>query len=403
MKKLSVVVAVCLVASIMSACAQEKKSESSMFRGDLKHTGLFDTKGPVELHGVKWKFQTKDKVRTSPVIALGTVYFGSDDGQFYAVNATTGTQSWAFKTEGAIKSSAAVIDQTVYFLSGDRKLYALNAEDGKLIWSYETAEQDEPRDIVDYWQSSPAVSDGNVYFGGGEGNFYAVDANTGKLAWKKKLALDGYKYDKGLVPILHSSPAIDKGVIYMGLSGYDMSKSQEPGNVVALDAKTGDQLWVSPLLNAVDSSITVDDKALYFGMRNGGIASLDKQTGKYVWRGSQVQYLLGSMAISGDTLFSGSSDGHVLVALEAATGKQKWSLKTVDAIHASPATDGETVYVACGNHYTEDNHGLIYAVDAKTGEQIWTYQTGGNVYSSPALDQGVLFIGSDDGYMYAIH
>ncbi|MNP33621.1 Serine/threonine-protein kinase AfsK [compost metagenome] len=129
---------------------------------------------------------------------------------------------------------------------------------------------------------------------------------------------------------------------------------------------------------------------------------MDKNTGQVVWHCDIAPYLLGSMAICGDTLFSGSSDSHMFISLDKTTGEKKWVLPTRNAIHASPSTDGRTVYFALGNHYTEENHGLIYAVDAETGKSLWTYQTEGNIYSSPALDHGVVFIGSDDGHMYAI-
>ncbi|SDF45498.1 Outer membrane protein assembly factor BamB, contains PQQ-like beta-propeller repeat [Fontibacillus panacisegetis] len=381
--------------------SQRNQSDASMFRGNLKHTGWYDTEGPREFHQVKWRFQTNDRIRSSPVIAKQTVYFGSDDHNFYAVNTITGELKWSYQTEGAIKSSAAIANETVYFLSGDEKLYALNADDGALKWSYMTEEKDDPRDPVDYWQSSPAVADGIVYFGAGEGSFYALYADHGELVWKKKLSLCGYE-NEGLVPILHSSPAVDEGVIYMGLSGYDLSAQKEPGHVVALDAKSGEQIWMSPLVSAVDGSVVVDDYTLYFGTRNGGLYAIDKRTGQVVWHSDIAPYLLGSLALVGDTLFSGSSDSHMFVSLDKATGEKKWMFPTLDAIHASPSTDGRTVYFALGNHYTEENHGLIYAVDAETGGQLWTYQTEGNIYSSPALDHGVVIIGSDDGYLYAI-
>ncbi|MNO52684.1 Outer membrane protein assembly factor BamB precursor [compost metagenome] len=373
----------------------------SMFRGNLKHTGCYDTEGPREFHQVKWKFQAKDKIRSSPVIANQTIYFGSDDHHFYALNALTGELKWSFQTEGAIKSSAAAVKETVYFLSSDGKLYALNADDGALKWSYSILEKDAPRDPVDYWQSSPAVADGILYFGVGEGTFYAIHMDDGGLVWKRKLSLHGYENEE-LVPILHSSPAVDEGVIYMGLSGYDLSAQKEPGNVVALDAKSGEQVWISPLVSAVDGSVVVDDQALYFGTRNGGLYAINKETGQITWHSDIAPYLLGSIALYGNTLFSGSSDSHMFVSLDKATGKENWVFPTLDAVHASPSTDGRTVYFALGNHYTDDNHGIIYAVDAKTGEQLWCYQTEGNIYSSPVLDQGVVFIGSDDGHMYAI-
>lgn len=377
------------------------KGNESMFRGNPAHTGWYNTEGPREFHQVKWKFHTKARIRSSPVVVNQVVYFGSEDHCFYAVDAQTGEMNWLYQTAGAIKSTAAIADETVYFLSSDYKLYALNAADGTLKWNYMTQEKDEPRDPVDYWQSSPAVVNGIVYFGAGGGLFYALNAADGELVWKRKLSLSGYSNDE-LVPYLHSSPAVDEGILYMGLSGYDVAAQQEPGNVVALDARSGEQIWISPLVNAVDGSVVVDDSALYFGTRNGGLSALDKKTGQIIWQSELAPFLLGSMALYRDTLFSGSSDSHLFLAIDKTTGQQKWQFQTLDAIHASPSTDGKTVYFALGNHYSDENHGIIYAVDAETGTELWTYQTDDNIYSSPVLHDGMVIIGSDDGYMYAL-
>ncbi|MNO31720.1 Outer membrane protein assembly factor BamB precursor [compost metagenome] len=384
-----------------AASYETAQSNLSMFRGNLRHTGRYNTEGPRQFLGVKWRFQAKDRIRSSPVIVNQTLFFGSDDHRFYAIDSLTGELKWSHQTKGAIKSSAAIVNGTVYFISSDGTLYALNAEDGASKWKFALEEKDEPRDPVDYWQSSPAVADGTVYFGAGEGSFYAVHAEHGELIWKRKLSLKGYEKPE-LAPILHSSPAVDEGVVYMGLSGYDLDAQKEPGNVVAIDARSGELIWISPLLSAVDGSVVVDDSTLYFGTRNGGIYALDKKSGQVVWHSDVAPYLLGSMALSGNTLFSGSSDSHCFFSIDKATGEENWAFHTPDAIHASPSTDGRTVYFALGNHYTDENHGMIYAVDVQTGEELWSYPTGGNIYSSPALAHGVLFIGSDDGYLYAI-
>ena len=65
---------------------------------------------------------------SSPSIANGVVYFGSDDGSVYAVAASGCGQSscqplWAFNTGGAVVAAPAVSDGVVYAASGDGKLY----------------------------------------------------------------------------------------------------------------------------------------------------------------------------------------------------------------------------------------------------------------------------------------
>ena len=101
---------------------------------------------------------------SSPALAKGTVYVGSEDGDVYALNAATGAKLWSYTTENEVYSSPAVANGVVYVGSEDSKVYALNAATGAKLWSYTTG------DLVN---SSPAVANGVVYVGSGDGNVYA--------------------------------------------------------------------------------------------------------------------------------------------------------------------------------------------------------------------------------------
>src|SRR6201999_408275 len=58
----------------------------------------------------------------------GTIYFGSHDWKFYALN-PDGTKKWVFATGGAILSSPALnCDGSIYFTSVDGNLYVLNGD-----------------------------------------------------------------------------------------------------------------------------------------------------------------------------------------------------------------------------------------------------------------------------------
>src|SRR5215471_7613015 len=66
----------------------------TMFRGNPAHTGVYPGRGPREFHRIKWKFPTGSRVVSSPVIYENAIYFGSDDGNVYAVDAENGRQLW---------------------------------------------------------------------------------------------------------------------------------------------------------------------------------------------------------------------------------------------------------------------------------------------------------------------
>ncbi|MGD0074413.1 MAG: PQQ-binding-like beta-propeller repeat protein, partial [Candidatus Binataceae bacterium] len=142
--------------------AQLAPSSSSwpIYHHDLSHTGLSPFNTANNSGSLRWKFTAGNAVESSPTIGSdGTIYFGSDDGNLYAVD-PYGNLKWNFTTQNSsIVRTAPVIgaDGTIYFgVEGGRSyggIYALNP-DGSEKW-FSLVEFD-----VD---SSPAIgSDGSI-------------------------------------------------------------------------------------------------------------------------------------------------------------------------------------------------------------------------------------------------
>ena len=110
-----------------------------------------------------WSYSTGGPIDSSPAVAGGLVYVGSDDYKLYALHAVTGARKWSYITGNWIFSSPAVANGVVYIGSTDEKLYALDAVTGALKWSYTTGSG----------SSSPAVANGVVYVGSVDDNVYA--------------------------------------------------------------------------------------------------------------------------------------------------------------------------------------------------------------------------------------
>ena len=72
---------------------------------------------------------------SSPAVAHGVVYVGSQDDNIYALNAKTGILLWKHTTGGGVGSSPAVANGVVYVGSQDNKVYALNARTGNQLWA----------------------------------------------------------------------------------------------------------------------------------------------------------------------------------------------------------------------------------------------------------------------------
>ena len=80
--------------------------------------------------GLDWSFNTSAAIYSSPAVANGMVYIGSDDHNVYALNAATGAKLWNFATLFSVFSSPAVANGVVYAGSSDGDVYALDARTG---------------------------------------------------------------------------------------------------------------------------------------------------------------------------------------------------------------------------------------------------------------------------------
>ena len=61
-----------------------------------------------------WSYTTGEAVASSPAVANGVVYIGSNDGNVYALNAITGACCGAFQHWKPLASSPAVANGVVY-------------------------------------------------------------------------------------------------------------------------------------------------------------------------------------------------------------------------------------------------------------------------------------------------
>jgi eukaryotic-like serine/threonine-protein kinase len=70
-----------------------------------------------------WTFGTRARVESSPAIAGGRVFVGSNDGRFYVLNLGTGALLWEFNTGAPLSSSPAIARGKIVIGAQDGKLY----------------------------------------------------------------------------------------------------------------------------------------------------------------------------------------------------------------------------------------------------------------------------------------
>ncbi len=291
------------------------------------------------LHGYPSGYQTIpdswDLYTSSPAVFNGRVYFGSGDGNVYAVDAKTGILQWKFPTGDIVHASPAIANNTVYIGSWDSFLYALDAETGQEKWRFKTGEDTFIHNQQGF-QSSPAVADGMVYVGCRDGHLYAVDAATGRKKWD-------YPTNKGWV---NSTPAIRDGVVYAGTSdGY---------RFFALDAKTGRLRFTLDAKGAVFSSPALAGDMAYVGVSNGRLLAVDVKSGKLAWdfltegaKSDPMKMLKPDGSLNNEAIYARYFGDYQDMVLAF------YRVFSVGAIWSSPVVDQKTVYFGStdGNLY----------------------------------------------------
>jgi outer membrane protein assembly factor BamB len=70
-----------------------------------------------------WTFATRARVESSPAIAGGRVFVGSNDGRFYVLSASNGAKLWEFNAGAPLSASPAIANGRVVIGSQDGRLY----------------------------------------------------------------------------------------------------------------------------------------------------------------------------------------------------------------------------------------------------------------------------------------
>jgi outer membrane protein assembly factor BamB len=287
-----------------------------MFHHDLNHTGYSTSTAP-KTNNIAWNYTTGYVVDSSPAVADGVVYIGSQDYNVYCLNASTGAHIWNYTTGYPVESSPAVADGMVYVGSQDHNIYCLNASTGTQIWNYTTG------GLVD---SSPAVAAGMVYIGSDDFRVYCLNASTGTQIWNYTI---GYGYP------VESSPAVAAGMVYIG---------SNTNNVYCLNASTGTQIWNYTTSGLVDSSPAVAAGMVYIGSDDHNVYCLNASTGTQIWNYTTGGVVHSCPAVAAGMVYVGSWDFRVY-CLNASTGTQIWNYTTGYVVFSSPAVAAGMVYI----------------------------------------------------------
>jgi outer membrane protein assembly factor BamB len=399
-----------------------------------------------------WADSAGGAISAEPVQVNGVVYSGSWDGNERAIDTATGAQLWSASlgqttdmnctppTVGVASTAAAgtitvngTATQAVFVGGGDGNFYALDASTGALIWK--TALGTPP----DYFLwSSPLLYNGSIYEGIASfgdcplirGGIVRLDAATGTV--QNTL----YTVPVGCTGAsVWGSPTVDAatGDIYFGTGNAGSCGGPEPLAVAVVQADSSLNLlssWQVPFSQLPNNDSDFGSTPTLFTATINGAAhqmvGLQNKNGVYyafdrsaVSLGPRWQKRMSvggacpqcgkadisPSAFDGQHLFVGSEQTTVggascagsIRELRPATGKAVWAdcLQTGPVLGAVTAVPG-VAFAGAGN--------TVYAVSTSTGAILWSHQdtnSGSNFWGAPAISNGHVYIGNQDGKLYA--
>lgn len=221
-----------------------------------------------------------------------------------------------------------------------------------------------------YWigyEAGCVVVDHYLYVSENGGLFYCVDLNTMSLVWTQDTKDDS-----------NSTPVFEKvsdtaGYLYTAPSLHWTANNRNQGTIgiYKLDAVTGEIVWQKNYdVNTVSGV-------------SGGVQSSPLLGKKGTTLENTIIYSISRTP---------SSDEGLLVALDTASGEERWRMAMTHYAWSSPVAvyddDGTGYVVVC------DSGGELFFLDGKTGELLYTETLGSMVEASPAVFGDRLVVGT---------
>lgn len=380
------------VALLLTACSSTDENEATRIADLPEIENKFNAK-------VLWH-SSVDGVddyysRIKPYIAYNKIYTGSRDGEAVAFDIESGDEIWSVdlsdpenkrgffedKQKALLNGGPVAGGKQVFYGSENGKLFALDAETGALNWQINVKGE-----II----AAPALEGNTIVVNTSAGNLIAYDASTGEELWLvtqdvPPLSLRGT-----------SAPVVSNGGVFIG---------KPDGLLSVFILANGQAGWSSEIGQATGSTelervIDVDSSPVIFGDKiytisyRGQLSVLELRNGAKVWQREYSSY--GELAIEGNTIYLTDVKGHIY-SIDRLNGTEKWSQA---ALHNRGVTGPVIVdnYLVVG-----DYEGYLYWLDIESGEFVSQYNIDGSgVYTEPTLYKGILYVQSRDGDLEAI-
>jgi len=133
------------------------------------------------------------------------------------------------------EATPLVRDGIMYMVTGNDDVFALNAKTGEILWERWSGIDQQISTVCCGWDNRGlATGEGLLFLGQLDANVVALDIKTGKEVWRAPI--EDWHNGYGIT----SAPLYYDGIVYSGITGGEFGVR---GRLTALDAKSGKILW----------------------------------------------------------------------------------------------------------------------------------------------------------------
>jgi outer membrane protein assembly factor BamB len=321
---------------------------------------------------------------------------------------------WRAQVPGRGHSSPIVWADRIFLTTAapdgsSRSVLCYRRSDGTLLW--ERAVPEAPAERLypknSYASSSPATDGKLVYVYFGNAGVVAVDY-SGKIAWHTKLGPVSLYHGPGGSPVLYK----DRLILVQEQRLMDRNATTEPGFMVALDTKTGRELWRQTRTSqpgwGTPLAIRAGDRDEIIVSSSRRIEAVDPATGTVLWYSTGNTFEVIPMPVVGHGLVYCSSGraGPTFAVRPGGAGDVTashvvWSTPKGSSFVPSPLLLGDYLYTV------NDMASIVTCHHAKTGELVGQLRLGEakreGFSASPVAVEEKIYFTNDDGETFVLN
>ncbi|MCK5853005.1 PQQ-binding-like beta-propeller repeat protein, partial [bacterium] len=318
----------------------------------------------------------------SPIIVNGLIYYGSSaDDALHCLNAETGEEEWIYITDGPIRIGPTYLNGSLYFGSDDGYAYSIDASSGELNWKFSPSGSKKKllnnNRLISFWpiRTGVLIEDGIAYFGASllpwkKSYLCAIDAESGDLGRQGTYVkeLENVTFEGSMVSsgdrLIQPQGRVSPVFINRGSGKIE---GRLPGSGGCFVLVTPDNHIIHPQTSryiSIEETVRGQKKPDYMSFKGGkemvvagqssyvlsdhSISAYNRKTNEVIWVNGN--YNAHRIIMADTVLFAGATD--TVYAVSISSGRPLWKGKVEGTVYAMAAGDSAL--------FVSTNEGKIY-------------------------------------------